>query len=383
MPNSLKKPPFKNAKIINCGGKLTARWYVHYSLLNEVTNNYKSYREYVPTSIKSYAARMVYARKLKDTINQMLLDGTIGNTPQIAPAANKYLIAALEKSLEQRYNDKFLAYGTKKITKSILTHFKAWLIAIGFEDIQVKDFTVKLAREFVNHRANDKGLKPGTINNQISLLKVLFDNLIDLDLIDNNPFALTRKLKTRENEIVLWNDEQLNVYFEYLKKNNVPMFIISLLIYQAFIRPNEISLLQVQDLNLANNLVRIKSTSAKNKKTLSVTLSAQLVELLKIHCQGFSGQHYLFSTKLMPGLKKPDRPRFHKIFQPIRKKLNLPANLKMYHLKHTGNSKLINSGVDPYKLMQQNRHHSFSMTERYIKRLEQKANPDFINLEWV
>lgn len=162
----------------------------------------------------------------------------------------------------------------------------------------------------------------------------------------------------------------------YLKENNKNMFLFVLLVYHCFIRPAEILKLKIKDVDFEKGIIRISSSISKNNKTSYTTMSNQLMELMQEYKEK-DKELYIFSSRMNPGLGSLGRNTVTTRFRIICRKLQLPEDLKLYNFKHTGNTEMIQKGMNIRELQLQNRHSDISITERYLYRLGGNANLAF------
>ena len=127
--------------------------------------------------------------------------------------------------------------------------------------------------------------------------------------------------------------------------------------------------MKIEQIDLANGLIRIPKTIAKNRSTEIVTMPIQLIELCKEHgIHEYPLDYYVFGKKGTPGTRPLSVNSFRVKFNTYRDALGLSKKYKFYSLKHTGASVLHTSGLPMRELMDQLRHKRLDATQHYIKR---------------
>jgi len=368
-----QKPKYRLAKISDKGGDLSKQWYVQFGLLNLTTGKMKYHREFVSNQLHTTTERYAAAIELRDTINHLLQSGQISpeNTEADEIIQHQFLCDGLREYLA--FKKPFFSERTFHSYNQITSNLIAWLKDTRRENIFTKDFKPILANEFMRHLAATRSLKAKTYNGYTGYLSSIFEAFVKKEILSTNPFKKVELLPVTQSEIRLWTEKEKTQFFSWCRENDPDLFLIALLVYRAFLRPAEVTRLQVKDIDQNSGLIRVPGSKSKNKTGDWVTLTRQLTELLASRCVELSPDTYLFSKNLLPGPGAIHRNRIDDRFSLARKASGIDTELKLYSLKHTGNSELLEIGVSTEQLKKQNRHHSIVMTEVYAKRIGKKA----------
>lgn len=155
--------------------------------------------------------------------------------------------------------------------------------------------------------------------------------------------------------------EQARAYFqaldEELDQDHAAFFRIMLL---TGIRKRALLALRWSDVDLERGFLTLQGTTAKNKRTMTVPLPPQAVEVFR--SISVTGNPYVW-----PGRNNRPRTSFAVMGQRLRAKAGLPEDFRPCHgLRHSFASWLASSGkVDLYTLQRLLTHATPSMTQRY------------------
>lgn len=201
--------------------------------------------------------------------------------------------------------------------------------------------------------------------------------LIDRDVIIKNPFKNIKKKPVNQGGNLAYSDKQRKEIKEYLERNNHPMFMYVQFVYYCFIRPNELMQLQVKHINFKDKSIIIPGHISKNRKQSSVEIPDAFFELVKNKYEKLDSEFFLFGKGLVPGTTSIHRNRASASHKKVLEDLGVVGSYTLYSWKHTGNVAAWEAGVSPYKIMEQNRHHSLEQTMTYARTLGVKLKTEF------
>ncbi|TXC76093.1 tyrosine-type recombinase/integrase [Luteibaculum oceani] len=292
---------YKIAKIYDAKGDLSQRWFAYFYTYDSKLNKLVRKREYVPNSLNA-EERYAALAKLVKSINKLLKEGKIINQAPKQKAKKEIVIESLELALERKKN--YCTHRGYLSFRNALQHLKGWLKRNAFEKIYTTQFTKSHAIQYLRGTHQKRGWSAKTYNLQLGFIKTLFEDAIERDVIKDNPFARLKSLPMQQSEIILWNDYQKRTLANWVKENDPQLFIVVLLVYHCFIRPQEIVRLTIGDFDLGSDIIYIKGSQAKDRKSKSVTLSTQLIELLTPILRAYPKDYLLISRDLKPGKKQ-------------------------------------------------------------------------------
>lgn len=265
-----------------------------------------------------------------------------------------------------------------------LQDFMRWVGEVD-KSIFCSMFSHGLAVRFMDYVYNERGVNANTYNNCIQQMRTLFNWAKEKGYTKENPFDDMKKKRRDQKRRILIDPETRQRISEYL--GDSPFLLVCMLVFRSLIRPNEIRLLKVGDVDLGNHVVKVSGDVAKNHKTRFSSLSPQIERLIeRLGILDRPKSDYLFSdTKtLAPGRSPVYWMKFVIEFQKLRKALNLPDEMQLYSFRDTGIFEMIKNGVDDLSVMQLADHSNLSITSIYAKhhdpnlteRINKKA-PDF------
>lgn len=379
---------YKKAKLSTRGGDLEKRWYVYFSLWSKTEQKFiRPAPEYISSRLfKTAEERKSEGKLLIDFFNKHLAAGNITLDEKTNKAINEEkqiskriytIIEAMEIALLTTKNDSDVGERTYYNYELTINSFIAFLKKRKYDQLSINELDKSICLEYMNSAY--KNITGKTFNIYLGDVRAVTRRLVDLDIIDANPFSLVKNRKVIKKRKQIWADEHKDLYFKYVKENDLSMNLIGMLNFYACLRPVEITRLKKKYFILEKNLLIIPGDSSKNQEPDPVTLSTTLVDELKLYLEKLDPEEFLFSINLKPGKTLINRKVITDRFAVIRKKLGIPKEIKHYSLKHTFNSKMVQKKVDIYALSKHNRHHDIRQTMDYVTDLQTEADEFFID----
>lgn len=206
------------------------------------------------------------------------------------------------------------------------------------------------ATDFAEYRAKRiaSGISPKTMNNELSYLRALFNELRRLGEIEfENPLALLRAIRLQERELSYLNAQQINRLFEVLRSMTHPhVELIAMICLVTGCRWGEAQGLTIS--RVGDGLLQFVNTKSKRRRVVPV--DPRLADRIRAHLL----QHGAFSNC---------RDRFDEAV--ARAGLNLPPGQKSHVLRHTFASHFIANGGNILTLQKILGHSTLAMTMRY------------------
>lgn len=183
-----------------------------------------------------------------------------------------------------------------------------------------------------------------TANNYLAYIKRIFIYALEMDYVHASP--VKTKLVYHDNKRTRHLDEnEKSKLLEACKNSkNKNLYAIVLIALDAGMRRGEIAAIEKED--ITNDIITIKSETAKSKKGRYIPLTLRLQDLFK----------NLSNLKLNGDIKNS----FHYAL-----KCADIHNFKFHDLRHTFASDLVMKGVDIYTVSKLLGHATIDMTERY------------------
>ncbi|MDI6727930.1 MAG: tyrosine-type recombinase/integrase [Thermodesulfovibrionales bacterium] len=220
----------------------------------------------------------------------------------------------------------------------------------------------KITSSLINHIKNDllqKGYKPATVFLTIRMLSKMFNLAIkEWEWCNLNPVSKVT-LGKPNNEVDRWltyDEEQklLSVMSGWVRE-------ICLFALNTGMRQNEILSLKIQDVNLFSRTVKVAKENSKTKEARIIPFNSVALEILKKRLSTPAISGYVFYEKTG---RKIDQFSFANLFKHYVKKSGI-THCRFHDLRHTFATRLIQSGVDIYKVSKLLGHSDISTTQRY------------------
>lgn len=375
-----KKMSAQNARLVK--GK---RWYVDYELmaengelsrhrhdfdLNDIAD--ETIREKVGTTLAGHLARFVER-----------LQKTIPSETETETVAGIFLCDAIQDAINSKLSD-----GKTERTKSDYKYcgaqFLAWLKKNGYGTIPALDFGKKHARAYWSHLGNKKDKRSGkalrgkTLNNQLTLLRALWSEMMDLEHCQTNPFKVIKPALEEEKSRRKFTVEESRIVAQEAQKTNYWLFRGILLQYYCYVRPVELTRLRFRDFDLAAGTVSVQVNKGKPHRRLATIPTSVMHYFRDGKFDQFPVNYHVFGIvekgdhqfEMSPSTKPcgDDRPYQHhqKLLKRLKKegKLKDISGLTWYSWKDTGISVHAHS-TTPMATKDQAGHTDFDMTLKY------------------
>lgn len=223
-----------------------------------------------------------------------------------------------------------------------------------------------------------------TRDNYLSFLQTFSKWCIQKSYFKTNPTEGISSLGVRSKQklrtVIAEHDMQR--LLEYLQENNRHFLLACYILHYCFIRPKELSMLQLNNFSLKRQTVFVPDTVSKNRKDGTITLPSKVIKLmLDLNVFDSPGEYFLFSVGFMPGAIRRDEKQFRDYWgRNVRKALKFPSKYKFYSLKDTGITNMLRK-YDSLTVRDQARHSSILMTDLYTPHDVQEANDLIKNYE--
>lgn len=220
-----------------------------------------------------------------------------------------------------------------------------------------------------------------TRNGYLGWLKTFTHWLMDRSYLTTNPtegFSKTNKRGEKSRKGL--PSPTVRKVSELLKKEN-PYFLLACdVLFYCFIRPKEMALLKIGDINVQSSTIYVSAEIAKNRKEDNVTVPSHVMKLmLELGVLQKPTNWYIFSKDFRPGPEYKKERQFREYWKKMRERLKLPSTYKFYSLKDTGITGMVHAGKDMATVRDQARHSDISITNIYVGRSNKKGNPEIID----
>lgn len=250
---------------------------------------------------------------------------------------------------------------------------KTAAINCGFHDKKINDVQRRDIRTILDQAREDEDWNSKTRNKNLVYLGALLSILIDKDIIEINP---ANKIKAeKQPERVKYKritEEERRRIVDHLSVAAPGYLDFLYFIYDTGIRPKELHMIQVYDINLARREIKIREQVSKTNRERFIPITDDLLTiLLKRDITKLPRDWYIFSNnKFAPGPQAfwpTAGARWWRKY--VQKDLGIDA--KLYGLKHTGADAKLLAGIDTRTLKSLYGHSSEQMTEKYLEELQE------------
>lgn len=360
---------FKLAKLNDSNGNLEKQWFVYISYQPPGENNYIRKKYNISNKLKTKTDRHSRAREMMNELNEKLRNGWI-------PLDD-------EKSNLVDYHDALKnALAIKAVTTSKRTNWTYTSVVKGFvtyldkfEKVKyINQINNKIAQNYFDFILIKKKLSIKSHNNNLTALRTLFYLLLKRNFITINPFITIDKLTVPDPPITAFTIEEEQLLRDSLFYYDRRLYILSLFIYYCYLRPADLVRLKFENIFLEDQVVIIYGIYTKGKKQHVVTIPDPMLQ--DLNEAGFSDNHnkdlFVFSRRLEPGKFEIAPTRIAERWNKYKKFSGLTKNI--YQLKHTGNGRALEAGINILDIKRQDRHSSLAYTEMYLNKFSKNPS---------
>jgi site-specific recombinase XerD len=371
--------PFRKATLNNCDGNLENRWYIIFYVWDIQQRKMVRKRDYSVNNYSTTIERNAFAKQRIKSINELLEDGyhidankkseVVGSVEE-GTTLEKALRNVLEIKKQTFRQSSYLSFS------STLNCFLAWTLKNRLSNINVRYLDRMHAISFVDHLIVDEQLSGKTINGKISYLKSLFNELIEREIIKENPFVKIKKrkeVKTYQN--LAYTDAEITKLKEAIEKKDIELWTFVLFIYYCYLRPIEIRALTMENVNLKTHKIFVPANISKNGKEAYIDIPSPFMNFLENTNFFKDKKGLLFKNRNGKAVGKNVMTYRHKTYID---NLTMDNVHTLYSWKHTGVVKAYKAGVDIKSIQRQCRHSSIEMTDNYLKSLGMYNNDEFL-----
>jgi integrase len=247
--------------------------------------------------------------------------------------------------------------------------FENYLIKQKLENLPLGQLSYEIIQDFLQKIILEKNQSSSSYNSYLTLLKGFYTSFVKQKKIAHNPFEGIKKLSRNSAVAVCYDTEKIKKISDYCNVNDNQLWLFIQFIYYCFIRPKELRLLQIKNIDFTKMQINIPGNISKNKKNQSVAIPYPLFEQIKCW-QICNEEYYLFSKVQRPGTAQIGINEMKIKFRKCCEEIKIPSMFKMYHFKHTGAVNFINAGGGVKDLQMQLRHYSLDITNVYVDSMQ-------------
>lgn len=371
--------PHRKATLNDCKGRTEGRWYILFYVWDVQERQMVRKRDYSINMYASAAQRRAYAKQRIQSINELLEDGyhidsrkkeEFEGDIESAVTLEQALTTILEIKRKSFRHSSYLSFN------STLKNFLAWAQSNRISTSNVKSFDRLRAMLWVDHLVINQKLAGKSVNSKVSYMKSLFNELLQREIIQSNPFAKIKKHKevtTYQN--LAYTDQEVAEVKKAILDKEPELWTFVQFIYYCYLRPSEIRSLAMEHINPQAGKIFVPGHISKNGIDAYVDIPSKFLDYLNSVHLFENKKGLLFTNKSGNKIGKNTMTARHKT---IIDALGMDNRHTLYSWKHTGVIKAYKAGVDIKSIQRQCRHTAIDMTDNYLKSLGLFDNKEFL-----
>lgn len=343
--------------------------YVAFYVINPDTGNLVRKRIKVNRVAKGQK-RDRFARTLCCEINRKLYEGWNPYLENDAYFSGTSMQKGIREFLEAK--GKIVRPDTFRSYHSYLKWFNNFLQRSGKTKMPIKTFSALDADKAMKELGTRPDIRPATYNSYLEFFRNLFNYFINRNWVKENPFNCISKRKVeqkRRDLIPPHIRQQIADYF--VQTQQIPYLYIMQLCYRCLIRPKEILMLKIKDIDFVENIINLPADVSKNHNARTIGVPTEIMAYLN-KIRDHDPDKYIFSKGYLPGFELKTSKDTARTWAQMRTHLNLPMKFQFYSLKDTGITELLEKGVPSKYVKELADHSSLEVTERYMHKTEAK-----------
>lgn len=387
-------------KLKPTNGDMSTDWYVEYSIRNQLTGKMERKRIYDGfKELDTISERKNYADELIRKITEQIKLGEI-NTSIMVEYEDELLFNTSSQKYRKRLGPEFsfrvlastfiiskkseVNNNTIQTYKSKLRIFSEYLSKNKLENKNITLVKNIHIINFLDEITNENNLSRSSVDKYQQILHTFFKWVIERQriLMENPVLNIPRFGMVVDEAAPAIPKKVRSILREKIEKEDRQLWLNISFQYYCAIRPAELRLMKIKQINFDSQVVTIYNFLSKNNRTETIDIPNQLMRMirdLKLH--EFDQGLYVFGENGEPGPKPVGKNAMRNRFNRLRDELHLTKEIKLYSWKHSGAMELKESGADMYQIQRHFRHKSVTTTERYwVKRLggtSQKIKENF------
>lgn len=339
-------------------------WYIDFNSYDPAHGKMRR-KKYMLDGISKVSERRKRAAEMIESLLKLLRSGWSPwiNTDDsrgyilLEDALNKYL-ASIEKMPK---------FKTRKSYSSRLNILREYINGLLLPPKYVYQFDTAFVSDFLDWIYLDRESSGRTRNNYRQWCSSLAVFFIERQYLTSNPVEKIKPIDETPKKRQPLTPAMLHQLSEYLKLKNPKFLLACRMEYYTFIRPEELSHIKINDINIENQTVFISHEVSKNKRDGRVGLNDEIIKLmLDLNIFSHDGECYLFGKKLVTSKERGSSEMFRREWKKFRKALRWGDEYQFYSLKDSGIRDLANAkGIVVAR--DQARHTDISTTNKYLQ----------------
>ena len=222
---------------------------------------------------------------------------------------------------------------SKRDLRSILRFVKVAAIQLGYIEMPISMISRKHLKQLLAHIDLINGESSHRYNKIRSYLMIIYNELIELEVIEANPLKDLSKKKNIQKIRKLPTKEDRQLISEYLHKNQYRFWLFMQIFFHSGARITELMKIKRRDINLREQFFIITIKKGRIAKEVIRPIKNIALPFWEEAIESASNDDYIFTKELLPGQKAIQSYQITKRWnRHVKAKLGIKADF--YSLKH-------------------------------------------------
>jgi len=329
-------------------------WYVYFRFDGKQVRD-----SYGLNKIENLNKREIEYREICRLLLIKLKDGWNPNLPIGVQMQNDmYIVEALRFALEKKKPN--IAKKTYSNYDGTINFIETASIKLGLDRLKIIDLKRMHVKLIIEKAKSINDWSNKAHNKHLNHFKAVLSELIEFDIIEDNPAFKVKNLRVEDSIAhIPPTDEQMKVIKTELTKNHPNFYNFIKIIYHLGIRPEEILLIKLSNIDLQKGIITLIPENTKGRKKYRVLPINKFLrqDLEKMNFENLPKEYYLFGSFREPGkgnigkfedfIPAPthlNRDTATRRWETIVKK-KLAIDVTMYSMKKYGANKKAQAGI--------------------------------------
>jgi len=187
---------------------------------------------------------------------------------------------------------------------SISKMFLLFLEKKKWDRLSIGELGKTHARAYLDDCLIVRKLSPITWNNQVAVLRTMFNELLERGYVERNPFQGIKKKKNLPKKRRPFTQDEARVVMKRIRERPL-LFYTVLILYCCFLRPKEIRSLRFKQFDLKRGLIYLSYKHAKDNDNRVVTIPSDFLPYFDVQFfSKYPAESHVFGEDFQPGKAK-------------------------------------------------------------------------------
>lgn len=282
----------------------------------------------------------------------------------------------IEEYINYIYIEKKLSDNTKNAYEKDLYSFSNYL-----KDKNIKLVTTSDIKKYIKY-LNDLGEKEKTIARKIVSIRTFFNYLMREKIINNNPCEKVESPKLKKTLPKTLNEDEINKLLDINPKTALEWRNKAMLelMYATGLRVSELVELEINDINLKDNYVRVFGKGKKERIIPMADITTKIVdEYINIYRESLLKGYLTDKVFISNYGRGMTRQGFFKNLKRIAKVQGIKKDFSPHTLRHSFATHLLEHGADLRSIGEMLGHENIKTTQIYTHVSNKKLRDDYEN----